>query len=432
MSNEIIVANSGSYHETTALSIIRISGDFNPSLLDPFFSLSLEKINPRYQYLCHFSFQGKIFDELLFSFFLAPKSFTGENMIELTVHGNPLNVERMIDVLVENSPLKRALPGEFSLRAYRNKKMTLPQAEGLWELLQAKSTSMLDLSVRSLLGEAYDSYIDLKKKYLELRAIVELNIDFSEDVGEASGRELLVEKFKNYAEKVKALSERAQFNPSIFKDPSIVLVGKTNAGKSTLFNHLLGHPRSITSAEEGTTRDYVSETLVTPEATFRLIDTAGIRPQGGQIEREGMERGLSLYEKAFFKILVVNPALGEDLREGDLKIVTHQESSFFEGDRFFVNALDPTLPLREKVLEKVHRKWEDLIKTRPIISERQRDLLRILHEKSQRISSLIQGPDLGILSHEVNSFSSEIDELLGETSSQEVLDHLFSQFCIGK
>ena len=283
-----------------ALAVIRISGFDSLEKLSTCFSGNLAEIEARRATLLKIVKDGVVLDSGMVTFFKAPHSYTGENLLEVSVHGNALNVKRVVGYLSERAQLSPALPGEFTFRAYKRGKLTLSQIEGLEILLHADSPLVLDQGIQLLQGELHEKYVQLYKTFLDLKGAVELSIDFLEDVGEETAEKMLKKSLDLLKKQVDFLSQRSEGNYSSLLSPSVVLVGKTNAGKSSLFNALLDESRSIVSDEEGTTRDFVSEYVSHGDVHYRLVDTAGMRETGNAVEKEGIRRSKEILGKAFF------------------------------------------------------------------------------------------------------------------------------------
>ena len=335
-----IIACSTGIPSNGALAVIRISGIESLEKLSDCFSGNLLELEVRRATLFNIIKEGDVVDNVVVTFFKAPHSYTGENLLEVSVHGNSLNVKRIIEYLSKRAELEPALPGEFTFRAYKNGKLTLTQVEGLELLLRADSPLVLEQGIQLLQGELHERYLRLHKTFLDLKGAVELSIDFLEDMGEETAEKMLKKSFASLRDQTEFLYRRSEGDYGILLSPAVVLVGRTNVGKSSLFNVLLDESRSIVSKKEGTTRDFVSEYVNYKGVHYRLLDTAGIRKSCNTVEKEGIRRSLALLEKAFFKILVVNPFDGEEdscqIEDGtfDLVVVTHGDKFNFKVPRF--------------------------------------------------------------------------------------------------
>jgi tRNA modification GTPase len=306
--NKPIVAISTGLKEKSALGIVRVSGFEDLSFLKKLTASNVIKAESRRTYFSKFfDHKGEVLDEGVYIYFKAPKSFTGENVIEFNLHGNPLILQRFCDYLVSAFDFRHAEPGEFSYRALKNEKLNLTQVEGLDLILNANSSFGLSAGTKLLNNDLYRDYKRLREFFLEIKATIELLIDFAEDVGEDEAWGKLVRDTAKFGTLIEGLYKRTTGDINKILSPSIVLVGPTNAGKSTLFNRLVGENRAIVSDVHGTTRDYISEYISINGNSFKLIDTAGLRETGETIEKAGIERSLEIFEKGFYKLFVCNP-----------------------------------------------------------------------------------------------------------------------------
>ena len=223
LDNDIIIGCSSGNVSNSALAVIRISGFFSLAKFSSFFSISLESIVPRQMYLTRIVNGPLLLDELLFSFFAAPSSYTGESILELYPHGNVLNVERIIDAFIDRFSLRLARPGEFTLRAYKNKKLNFAQIEGLELLLNANSQFAFQQGLEILNGELFHSYRQLYDNFIALSSSCDLLIDFSEDVGEEEGRKNLDLALHNFEKIITVLHQRCNIQSTASLNPKSVL-----------------------------------------------------------------------------------------------------------------------------------------------------------------------------------------------------------------
>lgn len=334
--DKTIIACSTGTQSNTAIAVLRLSGFNNLIDLQKFFSFDLSKTINRKAHLTNIIFEDKVYDNGLLVFFPEGGSYTGENVLELSIHGNQLNIQRILELFVKHGDCRSAAPGEFTYRALKNKKLSLSQVEGLDMLLNANSSLMLSQGLDILQGDLHAQYLALYDAYLKLKAAVEISIDFSEDVGVEETQKLFQDSFAKFFKLISSLKTRTEGNISSLLSPEIVLVGQTNAGKSSLFNILLKHDRSIVSNIAGTTRDYVSEVIHIDGTNFKLVDTAGIRESTDVIENIGIDRAMNILSRSFYKILIVNPyetnaqylAKFTDV-DFDFLVVSHSDKSDF-------------------------------------------------------------------------------------------------------
>lgn len=513
-----IIACSTGTTSNTAIAVIRLSGFKDLLALQPFFSFDLKKTKKRFSHLTNILFQTRTLDNGLLVFFPEGESYTGENVLELSVHGNQLNVDRILSLFMDQAGFRAAGAGEFTYRALKNKKLSLSQVEGLDMLLNANSNLMLSQGLDILQGELHVQYLALYDSFLKLKAAVELSIDFSEDVGEEESKKMFEDSFAAFSKILDSLHERTQGNISSLLSPEVVLVGQTNAGKSSLFNLLVKQNRSIVSGIAGTTRDYISEVIHFDGTNYKLVDTAGIRESSDVIENIGIDRAFEILERAFFKILIINPfETNPDYIKKlsginfDLLIVSHSDKSDFSEEFLKLNLknirakmvmsasfasgsigpmivkfstgpigpgsqsgsieplqngpmgplkktgpiepviengpigpLDNSAPIEPIMLNKsgpiepavkdlISEKFRDMTLNSPILLDRHRQVINQLYLKKLEFSNKIKEiDDVAILSSEVNIFAQSLSDLIGVVSPDDVLNSIFSNFCIGK
>ena len=451
-SDEPIIACSTSATSNAAMAVLRISGFDELSAYQDFFSKNLSTVEPRKVYYTKIIHNGIVYDDVCITFFAAPASYNGENTLEISIHGNTLNTERILKLFTNHSPTRLAAPGEFTYRALKNKKLTLAQVEGLDLFLNANSGYALNEGLSLLSGSLYDLYKELYFLFTRHKASLELSIDFSEDVGEETARENFLSSLEDFRKKFKSLVTRVAPLSHNLLEPEIVLAGLPNAGKSSLFNFLLSTDRAIVSPIAGTTRDYLSETVIIDEVRYKLVDTAGLREASDVIEIEGIRRTKKLLEKSFFSILLINPfetddTLDELLKsEYDLIYFTHSDQDGFAearaqlvsrfsklGPMGAINLQNPSEETRQSLNTSITKKYLDLISGKPILFDRHRALiLQIDNMLDNYVKSASYEEDVAILSHELNTLGHCLSELIGIISPDQVLNSIFSNFCIGK
>lgn len=472
-SDEPIIACSSGNITNNAISLIRFSGFKSLDVFRDFFTISIGKIKPRFAHYTKLSFQNKVYDEIILTFFPAPKSYTGENLLEISVHGNLLNIQRIIDLFTTNSSFRISLPGEFTYRALKNNKLSLSQVEGLDLLLNANSQYALDQGFSLLSGSLQKDYLNLYNSFLNHKSSIELSLDFLEDVGEENANAQFIDSLEKFLKLSKSFYHKVNNEDLNFANPEIVLVGLPNAGKSSLFNILLSNNRAIVSDVAGTTRDYLTETIKIRNVFYKLIDTAGIRTTSDKIEHEGINKTLELIDRSFFKILVINPfefnlnffKKIDDL-SFDLILFTHfDKEKFSEYSQKVITELNtlnfelgPIEPINFAPIEAnkicgpigadlnadsdklilaiqslVNNKYLKETANNPIIIDRHREVVNRLYLLLCNYKDLAKSePDFSILSHEFNIIGHCISELIGIISPDDVLHNIFNNFCIGK
>jgi tRNA modification GTPase len=450
-SDDPIIACSTCNHANAALAVIRMSGFKDLSHLTPFFTHS-GPIEPRRVYYTNLVLQGQTIDDVCLTYFEAPRSYNGENILELSIHGNTLNTERVINLFVNHAGFRLAYPGEYTYRAMKNKKLTLSQVEGLDLFLNANSSYALDQGLSLLSGNLHEIYLDLWDLFLKHKSSLELSIDFSEDIGEKAARDYYLDSLEAFQKKFQTLVKRVEHQDANLIQPEIVIAGLPNAGKSSFFNFLLSEERAIVSSVAGTTRDYLSEYLVIEGVKYRLVDTAGMRESTDQIEAEGVRRAKNKLKHSFFKVLLINPLEMNDgfnqlLEESfDLIYFTHADLSGFETARQSVVASHPELgsigainlgaldiPWEQEFKNIVNKKYLNATSNQPILLDRHKHLILLAKQGLFSYSLLASSEsDVAILSSELNAVGHCISEVIGIISPEQVLNSIFSNFCIGK
>jgi len=484
LSKDVIIACSTASNVKSAIGIIRISGNFDLLILQPLFSANLRNVIERNVFHSRLLDKDLVLDDALCTFFQNPKSYTGENVLELSVHGNPINISKIINVFVDRFGFRLAKPGEFTQRALFNKKLNLCQVEGLDLLLNANSGLVFNNGLRSLLSELSDQYRLLYEYYNQVRTDLEILIDFSEDIGEENSLKNFENNFIKLHAHVENLRHKCVFSPDALLNPKISLFGPVNAGKSSLFNQLIGSKRSIVSSMEGTTRDFISENLNFEQANFQLIDTAGLRDTPGDIvEAEGIKRTKEILVKSFFKILVISKEqyFSEVYREfysiADLIVISHCDLDLdsnkkieisgkkylligfgsigpqgqnsgsigpqnqFSGPigpidnsfNFYGGSIGPiSLDITTCILKIVSSRLAQVFANNPILINRQVDVITSIYADISEIKNIYKTGDVGLISNEINNIGSLIKELIGIVPSEDILNNIFDNFCIGK
>jgi tRNA modification GTPase len=441
-----IIACASGAHAHAAIAVIRLSGFKQLSDFQSFFSLQLARVKPRTMVRAKLMSGSEMVDDICFSYFAAPASYTGENLLELYVHGNTLNVERILALFQTQKSVRLAQPGEFSLRALQNKKLTLSQVEGLDLFLNASTPLALNQGMALLHGDLHQAYLDLFVSYKHHKAALELLLDFHEDVGEEEGRTQLNVSWKTLYAQLSSLHKRLDPHSSRLLRPEIVIAGLPNAGKSTLFNRWLGEERAIVSAQAGTTRDYIAEDVQIAGVTYRLVDTAGVREAQDKIESRGIELTQQRLARAFYSVLLINPFESDEnelkklmAHSFDLVVFTHADCEGFSdvkkglvlsGQTLFTGKNDNDFKDIEFC---INRKYVEATAHSPILQERHKSVISVCWAMAQTYENTLQNQsDMAILSHELNTLGHCLQELLGIVSPDEVLDHIFANFCIGK
>jgi tRNA modification GTPase len=403
---------------------------------------------------------GQPLDDGMFVWMKAPRSFTGEDVIELHLHGNPQLLRRVMLELL-NAGAREALPGEFSFRAFQNGKLSLDQAESVSDLIASQSEESARRALAQLLGHGKRELDQLKKELVDRLAEVEVDIDFSDQGLSVLDYESLAGKLERWRQRVEVLRQEFLESQPLREGVRLALVGAPNSGKSSLFNRLLGEDRSIVSAKAGTTRDVVREALYLRGVLFRLSDTAGIRETGDELEAEGIDRSYGEVRSAqavlwVFDGLVEEGELAsrwnilkEHLSSG-VKVLAVWNKADLAGEpssqwtSFFQEKGIPAVVASAETGQGLEQLVDSLCslfaRTAPVGQDfflsRQRHFA-VLGAASEAVSGALEKirnqerfPDL--LAIDIRQALGQIGEITGEFSSEDLLNHIFAEFCIGK
>ncbi|AOP32545.1 tRNA uridine(34) 5-carboxymethylaminomethyl synthesis GTPase MnmE [Leptospira tipperaryensis] len=441
-----------------AIGIIRISGPGALTISSSFlFSknnfLSPDKIQPRVAIQCVFQVGDRKVDQILFFYFKAPNSYTGEDLCEFHFHGNPILLREALDAIFR-AGARPAKQGEFSRRAFLNEKLDLTEAEAIGRLISARSRFELELAQKNVFGEVSRFTSNLRSQLISLKAECEAEIDFStEDLTYESleERKARIEKVRTLCQAVIQKSDSAE---KLIQQLRIVLYGEPNTGKSSLMNLILGKDRSIISEIPGTTRDYISEEILLEGIPVRLVDTAGVRETEDTIEKLGIERSEKEFQSADIRLVLVDTSKKEDWKEFIEKNRIRLQGSILVANKIDIrdSSWDPNLfeSIEDVTLCEISCKTKDgisillsAIKERAgslghsedyvLLEERQRyhfeTIVRCLNNTLHLIA---EGAPAEIYIKEIDYALSEIGEVNGRVDTEEILGRIFSKFCVGK
>ena len=402
-------------------------------------------LRARYATLASLKHNDTILDQVLLISMPGPNSFTGEDVVEISCHGNPLSVQQIIEACVDLGA-RIARPGEFTRRALENGKMTLLQAEALNGVIHARSLEGLKL-VHNNLGGALDKGVSsIREELLDICAELEAMLDHPDDDLSMLSDEEISTSLLSIAQRAQQSASNWKSNRIGLQGAKVALLGDVNAGKSSLFNSLLGFERAIVSNIPGTTRDAIEKTVHWDGLEISFLDTAGARAQTDDvIEARGIELGLNLAKEVDLCLLVFS-AQREDTQEQldwleeqvspvpVIRVGTHlDQCRSHAGDVLISNTTKENIDvLKEKILSSLREKPTQGASL-SIVSQRQYDLFLSLARHCTMASEAllgIYGP--AVAAEEVTEALTRIAELTGEEVRERVLDRLFSKFCIGK
>jgi tRNA modification GTPase len=392
--------------------------------------------------------QGNPVDQVLVAFFEAPRSYTAEDVVEISCHGSPVVLRHAIERALE-AGARLADPGEFTLRAFLNGRIDLPRAEAIRDLIEATTLYQARIAAQQAGGSVSRRIAPLKEQLLDLIALLEAGIDFAEDdVSVASAGEIL-RRLAPVLEGVSQLAATFQYGGLVRSGLTLAIVGRPNVGKSSLFNRLLEQDRAIVASAPGTTRDLVSETASISGIPVKLYDTAGIREGAELVESLGIERSFQAMADADLTLVVVD--ISQPLDDQDRALIARAEGQgrcLVAGNKrdLVGQAVPPASPisvsaltgegvaqLREAILEALAPQGAFEQETGFITSLRHEQLLR---ESAGYLEKAGAAAEAGIphemLLLDLYSALRPIDAITGATSADDILNRIFSTFCIGK
>lgn len=443
-----------------AIGVIRLSGPGAIEIADKVFK-GKKKLSSAKGYSILFGkfLDGKeILDEVLVSVFKHPNSYTGEDSVEISFHGSPYILQRALEILIENGA-RLAHAGEFTKRAFLNGKLDLSEAEAVADLIASESKTSHDIALNQMKGGFSAEIKKLREKLIEFAALIELELDFSEEDVEFANRESLTATINKILGVIHELRISFKLGNVIKNGIQTVIAGRPNAGKSTLLNALLKEDRAIVSPIPGTTRDTIEEILHIHGVTFRLIDTAGIREATDTIEAIGVQKTYAEVKKSSILLYVYDAATMtqdevnldlEKLRHNDLQIFViankrDEVEKMYDNLKKFVEDAIPSdhIYLSAKKPEQVHALTElmykkgigEELKGKEIIVANTRHYEALFHaEKSLEkvLSGLAQHIPGDLLAMDIRQSLHALGSITGEVDVEDLLEYIFSKFCIGK
>ena len=443
----------------SAIGIVRLSGDEAIEIASKIFKgKNLNNVDSHTINYGHIidPETGKVIDEVMVSVLKAPRSYTTEDSVEINSHGGIMAIQRVLEVVLANGA-RLAEPGEFSKRAFLNGRIDLSQAEAVMDLIQAKTDKAMDASMNQLQGSLSTKIRSLRQEMLDTLAQVEVTIDYPEydDVEEMSLKQLN-ETAVHVKEQIRKILHQAQHG-RLFRDGiNTAIIGRPNVGKSSLLNRLTGLEKAIVTDIEGTTRDTIEEYVNVRGVPLRLIDTAGIRQTDEVVERIGVERSRKVMEEADLVILILNQA--QALQEVDIELLeltknqnriillnkqdlepklTHADLEPYIQDADLI----ATSMLEESGIDELEAQIEQRFFSGEIKSGDVNYLLNTRHTQllRQAISSLDEVLESTEMMLPVDLIQMDftrawdlLGEITGDSVQDELLNKLFSQFCLGK
>ncbi|MGL1887267.1 MAG: tRNA uridine-5-carboxymethylaminomethyl(34) synthesis GTPase MnmE, partial [Reichenbachiella sp.] len=436
-----------------AIAIIRLSGAKSIEVVGKCFDgKALDKQKTHTLHFGNIIEGDEIIDEVLISLFKNPNSFTKEDSVEISCHGSQYIISRIIQLMVK-SGARLAEPGEFTQRAYLNGRFDLAQAEAVADLIASENESSHAAALNQMRGGISNEIKHLREKLVHFASMIELELDFSEEDVEFADRDQLKELIKGIDVVLVKLIDSFQLGNVIKNGVPVVIVGKPNAGKSTLLNSLLEEEKAIVSEIAGTTRDVIEDELNINGIKFRFIDTAGLRETTDQIEAIGVKRAEQKMDEASLIMYLF------DLSTESLEVILDQEQQLIERNKPYIlvgnkldrvekehgtlinndnyvsisaKSSDRVVQLKEMIFTKSQM---DNFKTGNVVVTNARHYQSLVNTQSS-LHDVVRGIDNKItndfLAQDIRHALYYLGEITGEISTDDLLENIFSKFCIGK
>ena len=439
------------------IGIIRITGDKAfEILLKIFKSTKVKKIE---DIVPNTIIYGKIYDdsrmvdEVLVSFFKSPNSYTKEDLVEINTHGGSIVMKEILNLVLKKGAML-AEPGEFTKRAFLNGRIDLTQVESIATILNAKSEEELRISGELLQGKLYNKVVNIKEKLMDILMHLEVNIDYPEYDTDEKETEEIVSTVTDILKDLKRFEATFDVGSKIKDGIKVSIIGRPNAGKSSLLNNLLNKERAIVTEIEGTTRDSIEEDLNINGINIKIIDTAGIRETDEKVEKIGIERAITIAEKSDLIIAIFD--ISKPFNENDMKILdimSKKESLILLNKYDLVKDIELPEEIKntrkeyiytsmlekkgtEDVIEWITKKTESLKINKNndiiIIHERQKKVITDVIEMIEQILKDLEIIPIDMVSENIRDVINKINELTGENVKEEVLNEIFKNFCLGK
>ena len=457
-----------------AIGVIRLSGTKAISICNQFFPA--KDLSKQSSHTIHYGTirneKNQVIDEVLISIFKNPTSYTGEDVVEISCHGSQYIHQQVIELFIRNGA-RMANRGEFTLRAFLNGKMDLSQAEAVADLIASDSSASHEIAMKQMRGGFSQEIQALREQLIKFASLIELELDFGEEDVEFANRDDLRTLVSKIQDLITRLIQSFQLGNVIKNGVTTVIAGRPNAGKSTLLNALLNEERAIVSDIAGTTRDTIEEVLNIKGIQFRLVDTAGIREATDQIEAIGVEKAYEQIKKSSILVYVYDamtldePEIVADLeklhQEGlttivignkmDIVYSLHDNPYHHKQKRYFDNGWNELIkPYREKhnflyisakekgkiqeVKDALYKAVIDgnLSMDNTIVTNARH--FQALSKANQSLSEVLNGLDMSItgdfLAQDIRHSLAHLGEITGEIATDDLLDRIFRDFCIGK
>jgi len=435
---------------TSAIAVLRISGPDTERLTREIVGeLPLPRTAQRTDYR---DAAGILVDDVLLTFFRGPASYTGDDTVEISCHGNPFIAQRLLEDFLRRG-CRPAQAGEFTQRAFLNGQMDLSQAEAVMDLIHARGERALAAANLQLRGSLGRHMSELIEGLLAVLAQIEVSIDFPEDDLPPADQQRVGMALRKLADSTSKLLATNHYGNILRDGLKTVILGEPNAGKSSLLNRLVGHERALVSNEPGTTRDYLEERLMLGDHCLRLIDTAGLNPSPAQLEQRGIEKSLERMAEADLILLVLDaskapPPLPDSVRghlnpantliiqnKSDLAPASQSDPALAEFESITTSALTGAGfdVLQSALIRRAESFHVELGSDLVAINARHADALSRAQTCLTAAATQLEAAEpIELVASELRGALAAYGEISGQVDNERMLDHLFSSFCIGK
>ena len=443
------------------ISVIRICGNQSISILDSFFQ-GKKKISTAKTHTLHYgkfySDQNELLDTVIISIFRKPHSYTGNDVVEISCHGGHYVAQKILNTLLSKN-IRMADAGEFTLRAFINNKLDLVQAEAVADVVHAKNESAYRSSIDQLNGKLSVFVNSIRQQIIEICSIFELQLDFSQEGLELQNKNESIEKINSLVKTLEQVIATFTSGKLIKEGIKVAIIGKPNAGKSSLLNILLNEQRAIVSHISGTTRDTIEENLIIDGVLFRITDTAGLRNTPDEIEQQGIERAESAIRNSDVVILLIDASHKQDQSDFELSfriknLISNQTHLIYLFNKCDIaNVRDPNIEanfsknvffiscktkegieeFKKQLIQVALPNYDSLSSGMLINNLRHKNLLeKASIPLNNAIISLQSNISEDFIACDLREALDYLGEIIGIMTPEDILNNIFSNFCIGK
>ncbi|MGC8743821.1 MAG: tRNA uridine-5-carboxymethylaminomethyl(34) synthesis GTPase MnmE [Verrucomicrobiia bacterium] len=438
------------------IAIVRVSGPDSLRIADICFKPSAKNVIPSAvpSHTIHYGYivrNGEIIDEVMLAVLRKPRTYTREDMLEISCHGGTLPAKMVLETLIEHGA-RLAQPGEFTKRAFLNGRIDLTQAEAVIDIIHSRTELAMKMAQRQLEGKLSAKIEEIRNRLMRVLAHIEAHIDFPEEDIEPDTRESLSIQIKEAIDVIVNLLQTSDEGRILRQGIKVAIIGKPNSGKSSLLNKLLDYDRAIVSPIPGTTRDTIEETANIRGIPVVFTDTAGLRSSDDIVEAEGIKRTRRAIEQSELLLLVMDAGepFKEEYRE-NLELISGKKAIIVRNKIDLPIRLE--LPSESKIpvvdvscltgegIEKLKDRIRDVVLSGKTIGDSSNVAINLRHKeallKAQKsletaLKALLENESLEFVALDLRIAVNSIGEITGQTATEDLLDIIFSQFCIGK